>query len=141
MESSTIWWLIAGATIVVELLSGTVYLLLLATGFSAAAISGHLGAGVITQLIVASVVGVGAVLGWYLIKRRRAARFPAQAHRGGNLDIGQSVHVEAWNPDGTTSVRYRGTQWTAVAKAGAELQSGEHHVVEVVGSRLVVTKI
>lgn len=141
MESSTIWWLIAGATIVVELLSGTVYLLLLATGFAAAAVSGHLGAGVITQLIVASAVGVGAVLGWYLIKRRRVARLPAQANRGGNLDIGQSVHVEAWNPDGTASVRYRGAQWTAVAKAGADLQTGEHRVVEVVGSRLVVAKI
>ena len=38
MAQSTIWWLIAGAAIVVELLSGTVYLLLLSAGFAAAAL-------------------------------------------------------------------------------------------------------
>jgi small-conductance mechanosensitive channel len=64
--------------IVVELLSGTVYLLLLAAGFAAAAIAAHLGLGTITQLLVAAVVGVGAVLVWYSIQRKRP---PAAADR------------------------------------------------------------
>ena len=32
MAYSTVWWLIAGAAVVLELLSGTVYLLLLGAG-------------------------------------------------------------------------------------------------------------
>jgi len=141
MENSTIWWLIAGAAIVLELLSGTVYLLLLAAGFAAAAVAGHLGAGLIAQLIVAAVVGVGAVAVWYLIRRRRPAEPPTRANRDVNLDIGQSVHVDAWAPDGTATVRYRGAQWTVVLRAGAALTPGEHRVAEVIGSRLVVDKI
>lgn len=141
MASSTVWWLIAGGAIVLELLSGTVYLLLLSAGFAAAAISAHAGAGLGTQLVVAAVVGVGAVIAWHLIRRKRPAEPPAAANRDINLDIGESIYVDAWNPDGTATVRYRGAQWTVVPRAGTTPAIGEHRVAEVVGSRLVVDKI
>ncbi|MBT2324261.1 NfeD family protein [Variovorax paradoxus] len=140
MASSTVWWLIAGAAIVLELLSGTVYLLLLSAGFAAAAIAAHAGAGLTTQLVVAAVVGVGAMLIWHIIRRRRPAEPPTGANRDVNLDIGESVYVDAWNPDGTATVRYRGAQWTVVPRAGSTPSIGEHRVAEVVGSRLVVDK-
>ena len=136
MANSTVWWLIAGAAIVAELLSGTVYLLLLAAGFAGAAISAHLGFDIVTQLIVASVIGVGAVLVWYSIPAP-----PSGANPDLNLDIGEIVHVEAWNADGTATVRYRGAQWTVVPRAGRAPSTGEHRVVEVIGSRLVVDKV
>ncbi|MGJ7563622.1 NfeD family protein [Variovorax sp. GB1R11] len=141
MANSTVWWLIAGVAIVAELLSGTVYLLLLAAGFAAAAISAHLGFGTVTQLIVASVIGVGAVLAWYSIQRRRPAAARTGTNRDVNLDIGESVHVDAWNADGTATVRYRGAQWTVIQRAGSTPSTGEHRVVEVIGSRLVVAKV
>ena len=141
MASSTVWWLIAGAAIVLELLSGTVYLLLLSAGFAAAAVAAHAGAGMSVQLIVAAVVGVGAVLTWHAIRRRRPAEPPAAANRDINLDIGEHVYVEAWNPDGTATIRYRGAQWTVVPRPGATPAAGEHRVAEVIGSRLVVDKI
>lgn len=141
MANSTIWWLIAGTAIVLELISGTVYLLLLAAGFAAAAIAAHLGAGLMAQLIVAAVVGVGAVLVWYAVRRRRPAEPPTEANRDINLDIGETLHVDTWNPDGTAIVRYRGAQWTVVQRAGRAPTTGEHRVVEVIGSRLVVDKI
>ena len=141
MANSTVWWLIAGVAIVVELLSGTVYLLLLAAGFAAAAIAAHLGFGTVTQLIAASVIGVGAVLTWYSIQRKRPPAPPTGTNRDVNLDIGETVHVDAWNADGTATVRYRGAQWTVVQRAGRTPSTGEHHVVEVIGSRLVVDKV
>src|SRR5688572_21384954 len=140
MANSTIWWLIAGAAIVLELLSGTVYLLLLATGFAAAAVAAHLGAGTVAQLVVAAVVGVGAVLAWYVVHGRRPAAPPTGSNRDINLDIGELIHIETWNPDGTATVRYRGAQWTVVPRAGHSPATGEHRVVEVIGSRLVVEK-
>lgn len=141
MAYSTVWWLIAGAAVVLELLSGTVYLLLLGFGFAAAAIAAHSGAGLTSQLIVAAVVGVGAVVAWYLIRRRAPAEAPSRANRDVNLDIGERIQVDAWAPDGTATVRYRGAQWTVVPRQGHATTAGEHRVVEVVGSRLVVDKL
>ncbi|MEJ8848077.1 NfeD family protein [Variovorax rhizosphaerae] len=141
MELSTVWWLIAGAAIVLELMSGTVYLLLLGGGFAAAAVSAHLGAGLTTQLVVAAVIGVGAVLAWYVIRKRRPPELPAQSNADVNLDVGGSVQVDAWNTDGTASVRYRGAQWTAMHRPGVTPTTGMHRVAEVVGSRLIVDKI
>ena len=141
MANSTVWWLVAGAAIVLELLSGTVYLLLLSGGFAAAAIAAHLGAGLAMQLIVAAVVGVGAVLAWHLVRRGRPPELPTQSNPDVNLDVGESVQVDAWNPDGTASVRYRGAQWTVVHRGGVVPSAGAHRVAEVIGSRLVVDKI
>ncbi|MEJ8823327.1 NfeD family protein [Variovorax humicola] len=141
MEHSTVWWLIAGAAIVVELMSGTVYLLLLGAGFAAAAVSAHLGAGFTTQLVVAAVIGVGAVLVWYVIRKRRPPELPTQSNPDVNLDVGESVQVDAWNPDGTASVRYRGAQWTVIHRPGVIPTAGPHRVAEVIGSRLVVDRI
>src|SRR5690349_21648157 len=107
MASSTIWWLIAAGAVVLELLSGTVYLLLLGVGFAAAALAAHMGAGLTAQLLSAAVVGVGAMLAWYLVRRSRPAEPPSQANRDVNLDIGETVQVDAWDANGTASVRYR----------------------------------
>jgi membrane protein implicated in regulation of membrane protease activity len=141
MADSTVWWLIAAAAVVLELLSGTVYLLLLGTGFAAAALAASAGAGLALQLLVAAVVGVGAVLVWYFVHRGRAAEPRAEANRDVNLDIGETVYVDLWNPDGTATVRYRGAQWTVLQRPGGAPSRGAFRVVEVVGSRLVVDKI
>lgn len=141
MANSTIWWLIAGGVLVLELTLGTVYLLLLSAGFAAAALAGHAGVGLSGQLITAAVVGIGAVLVWHRVRPGRAGNLSTEANPDMNLDIGGSVQVEAWNADGTATVRYRGTQWTVIPRAGVIPSPGSHRVVEVVGSRLVVDKI
>jgi len=50
MAESTIWWLLAGGLIALELLTGTFYLLMLSLGVAGAAIAAHLGASVTVQL-------------------------------------------------------------------------------------------
>ena len=141
MADSTLWWLIASGAIVLELLTGTVYLLLLGTGFAAAALSAHAGFGLGAQLLVAAVVGVGAVLAWYSLRRRQPPAAPSRANPDVNLDIGERVHIDHWNDDGTAQVRYRGALWTVLPRPGVAPTVGDHRVAEVVGSRLVVDKI
>ncbi len=142
MAQSTIWWLITGAAIVAELLTGTVYLLLVSAGFASAALAAHAGFGFAAQLVIASVVGVGAVLIWRFVRRRQPSDPPIAANPNINLDIGERVTIDSWNADGTASIRYRGAQWTAVPRPGSPLlATGEHRVAEIVGSRLVVEKI
>jgi len=141
MAQSTIWWLCAGGAIVLELLTGTIFLLLLGAGFAAAAIAAHVGASLQTQLVVAALVGSVSVLAWYLIRRRRPAEPPSTANRDLSLDIGEQVMIDAWNADGTASVRFRGAQWTAIARPGVTTAVGLHRVAEVIGNRLVVDRV
>jgi membrane protein implicated in regulation of membrane protease activity len=140
MNEPTIWWMLAGGAIVVELLTGTFYLLMLAIGMAAAALAAHLGAGQVVQLLVAAAVGSGAVVAWRFKQRRNRGEPPAQANPNVNLDIGETVHIAAWNADGTASVQYRGANWTAMHRPGVSPTSGAHRVAELVGNRLLVDK-
>ena len=64
MDESTLWWLFAGATVGIELMIGTFYLLMVATGLAAAAIAAHLGLPMPAQLVTAALVSGGAVVAW-----------------------------------------------------------------------------
>lgn len=141
MADSTLWWLLAGAAVAVELLTGTFYLLMLGMGMAAGAVAAHLGFSVPGQLVVAALVGFGAVAAWHVVRRRRFAGAPAGTDTNMHLDTGEPVQVDAWKADNTASVRYRGTTWTAVPAGGAPQGTGLHKVRAVDGSRLVVEKI
>lgn len=141
MAESTLWWLLAGAAVVIELVTGTFYLLMLALGFSAAALAAMFGLTTTTQILLASAVGGGAVLILGYLRRNRPKNLPASANPDVNLDIGETVVVDAWRADGTAQVLYRGARWTVVLRAGSLPSSGTHRVSEVIGNRLVVDKV
>lgn len=141
MEHSTLWWLMAGTAVVAELLTGTFYLLMVAIGLMAGALAAHLGMDLNTQLVVAAIVGGGTVAGYYFVKKKNPDTQPAASNRDVNLDVGETVQVDAWNADGTAQVRYRGAQWTVLLRPGNAPSPGTYRVAEVVGSRLLVDKI
>jgi membrane protein implicated in regulation of membrane protease activity len=140
MAESTLWWLVTGGVIVAELLSGTFYLLMLAIGCAFGALAAHLGWGLNAQMVLAAVVGGGAVFGWHLRQTRGHQEAPAQANANVNLDIGETVHIELWQADGTADVHYRGARWTAIHRPGVSPSPGPHRVAELVGNRLLVDK-
>jgi membrane protein implicated in regulation of membrane protease activity len=141
MAESTLWWLLTGTAVAVELVTGTFYLLMLAIGLAAGALAAHAGAPLAAQLIAAALVGGGAVSGWHLKRGKRPDEPIATANRDVNLDIGEVVHIDAWNRDGTASIKYRGANWTVIPVEGAILVAGPHRVREVIGNRLVVEQI
>jgi membrane protein implicated in regulation of membrane protease activity len=141
MAESTLWWLLTGALVALELLTGTFYLLMLALGAAAGALVAHAGAGVSSQIVVAAVVGLAAVAGWTWLKRRRPGDPSPRADRSVNLDVGEIVQVHEWLADGTAQVRYRGAQWAAVLAPGATAQPGAYRVAELVGNRLMLQNV
>ncbi len=140
MAESTMWWVLAGVVIAVELVTGTFYLLMVSIGLMAAALSAHLGASTAAQYVVAALIGGGSVVAWRAYKQQQPSGLPASANHDVNMDIGETVHVEAWNPDGTSTVKYRGAQWNVSIAPGDTPTPGLHTVIEVIGSRLVVKK-
>ena len=90
MSDATVWWLLAGAAVALELVSGTFYLLMLALGLAAAALAAHAGAGLAWQLSCAALVGGGAVLAWSRLARQRGQGADSAANPDLNLDIGQT---------------------------------------------------
>jgi membrane protein implicated in regulation of membrane protease activity len=141
MAESSIWWLLAGAAVAVELMTGTFYLLMLAVGFCAAALAAHLGFSVVVQLVTASAVGGGAVTAWYLLRGKKMQGAPAQSNQDVNMDIGQTVHVHSWHADGTANIKYRGAAWTVVLLDGSSGGAGTYRIAQVIGSRLMLEKI
>jgi membrane protein implicated in regulation of membrane protease activity len=141
MAESTLWWLVTGGLVAAELLTGTFYLLMLAIGAAFAALAAHLGWSQTQQIVVAAVVGGGAVVAWHLRQlKRRNQEPPAQANANVYLDIGETVNIEAWHSDGTADVHYRGARWTAIHRPGVVPSAGAHRVAEMVGTRLLVDK-
>jgi membrane protein implicated in regulation of membrane protease activity len=141
MAESSIWWLVAGAVIAIELATGTFYLLMFAVGLCAAAIAAHLGASLPSQLVIASVVGGGAVVAWHFLRGNKMIGKNAEFNKDVNMDIGQTIHVNSWHADGTTHVKYRGANWTAKLQEGSASGSGSYIVEQVVGSCLILKKI
>ncbi len=136
MSDATFWWLIAGAAVALELVSGTFYLLMLALGLAAGAIAAHAGAGLALQLVCAALIGGGAVLAWSRLARQQDA---ADANPDLNLDIGQWVQVEHWDADGSAQVRHRGADWSAeLEHPVARPAPGRFCIVAVRGSRLIL---
>ena len=140
MADSTYWWLAAGALVAVELVSGTFYLLMVSSGLVAAALGAHLGLAPPWQWACAALVGGASVLIWRRYRLTRAAKQQDSEIERVQLDIGETVHVSQWRDDGSCSVKYRGAQWEAALRAGDTANPGVFSIVEVVGSRLILTQ-
>lgn len=142
MADSTIWWLLAGGAVALELVTGTFYLLMMAIALATGALAAHLGLALQGQLIAASFVGVAAVLVWRQRQRRQAQGSTVRNLRSVNLDIGEVLQIDQWQPDGSAQVKYRGAQWTAqLAAPDDAAAAGAFRVVELRGNRLIVEKV
>ena len=110
MEPYVYWILTAIALVIVELLTGTFYLLVLAVAAAAGSALAFIGMAFWTQAAVATAI---AVLGVLLVHRYRVSS-PSAA--GSNaIDVGHRVTLESWinEAEGIARVHYRGTLWEA----------------------------
>jgi membrane protein implicated in regulation of membrane protease activity len=139
MSAAVTWWVLAGLLVAAEMLTGTFYVLAFALGAAAAAIAAHLGAAAAVQLIAAALVaGIAAML---VPRLRRGGAAPATTHDPGVvIDIGQRVLVEAWPAEGVARVGYRGATWSVRFQGTGPPAPGEHRIVGIEGSTLLVER-
>lgn len=120
LDPALAWALGALLLIVVELLSGTFYLLVLAVAAFGAAAAAWFGQGLPFQAIVAGVLAGIGVYGVHVYRARNAAR------QMPSIDAGQPANFEHWvdRSAGLARVRYRGASWDAKLSADAAVEPG-----------------
>lgn len=132
-----LWVLAALALFGIEMLLGTFYLLVLSIGCLAGALLAFTGVQAAWQFTACAVF---AIVGGFVIHRmkQQSSRDDKQAQQLQNLDVGQTVSVTKWLPDGSAQVQYRGSVWLAKAAPNVELKPGIFTIEKIDGSCLIL---
>ena len=142
MEPYLIWLLVGLGLVIVELLSGTFYLLMLGVAAFGGGAVAWLGQGFPVQIIVAAAV---AAAGCYAVHVWHSKNSKEQMT---SIDAGQPAKFERWVDEGhaLARVNYRGASWEARIEfaspdAATTLDSGAQlYVIATEGSTLRVTR-
>jgi membrane protein implicated in regulation of membrane protease activity len=127
----------AGVLVVLELFSGTFYMLMIALGFVAAGLAHWAGLGLDPQLALAAAVAATAV---FLLRRSRfgrRVRKDALRNPDVNLDIGATLSVSDWH-DRRARTSYRGADWDVELAPGEPEDARLYEVTALRGSCLIV---
>jgi len=136
------WWGLAVIFGVLEMVTGTFYLLVLGIGFAVGGALAFAGGGFAAQLVAAALF---SFIGWFLLRRYspRRERVTAQGNRDLLLDIGERVRVDRWGHDGRAQVQYRGANWEVELASGetASPEPGNFVIRRIEGNRLIVARL
>lgn len=138
MDEYVAWALVGLTLVIIELTTGTFYLLILGIAAFGAALVAWLGQPFPVQAIVGSVVAIGGCYGVHVYRAKNAA------HQMPSVDAGQPATFENWVDAGGSlaRVRYRGASWDALIEptAGAEPAPGTTlYVISTHGNTLKVS--
>jgi membrane protein implicated in regulation of membrane protease activity len=136
MEEDIVWAILGLALVVIELLTGTFYLLMLGIAAFGAALAAWFNLGIGVQSVVAAVVSAAGCYGVHLYHAKNMKGQMA------SIDAGQPASFENWVDQGArrARVRYRGASWDALVEGDASVDSGAMlYVVSTNGNTLNVT--
>lgn len=126
MEPYLVWMLAGFGLVIIELLTGTFYLLMLGAAAFGGAVIAYAGRGFEFQIIVAAIL---AAAGCYGVHIHRAKNSKDQM---ASVDAGQPANFESWVDEGggLARVRYRGASWDARVDGQGILEAGALLYVE-----------
>lgn len=160
------WALVAMGLGLAELLVGGFWMLVIAVAAALAGVVAWAGGSGMAQGLTAGLVTTAGA-GLLAIRTRRRATADVATDPSVHLDVGECVDVTAWDAQGRTVVRYRGSDWQATlaspdarpARAardlaapaglpdhdavptGFEARGGLHRIAAVQGNRLVLEPV
>lgn len=142
MSNWMIWLGLAAILAILELSTGTFYLLMIALGMVAGATAAMFDQSLAMQLLVAAVIGVTATA---ILRTRWPGHqrcVDASSDPNVHMDVGQTLHVDAWlDRDGVAFARvaYRGALWDVELAPNEIAKPGAFIIREIRGSRLIVS--
>ena len=136
MEQDFLWAILGLTLVIIELLTGTFYLLVLGIAAFGAALAAWLGQGFPVQTIVAAVISAFGCYGVHVYRAKNATQ------QMPNVDAGQPASFENWVDQGArlARVNYRGASWDALVDGDAAVDAGAMlYVLTANGNTLKVT--
>lgn len=130
-----IWWIVAAVLIVLEMFTGTFYMLVLGVVAALVGIAAWLGATLLVQLVIGIVL---LALGLWLVQRYKAKTDTHGAIQNNDLEAGNWVDVLEWGDAGHATVRYRETKWQAVLDDVNDAQLDRMCIQRIQGNTLVI---
>ena len=137
MDHALVWAVSGLVLVIVELLTGTFYLLMLGVAAFGAALAAWLGLDFPAQSIVAAVI---AAVGCYGVHAYRAKN---RAQQMAPIDAGMPASFERWVDarERLAKVRYRGASWEARVEGLDAIEPGATvYVLDAAGNTLRVAK-
>jgi membrane protein implicated in regulation of membrane protease activity len=137
MDHAIVWAIIGLVLVIVELLTGTFYLLMLGVAAFGAAFAAWLGLDFAAQSIVAAVVSAVGCYGVHVYKAKNSAQQMPP------IDAGMPASFEIWLDAGArlARVRYRGASWDARVEGMDGVEPGATvYVLAADGNTLRVAK-
>ena len=136
MQEDFLWAILGLALVIIELLTGTFYLLMLAIAAFGAALAAWLGQPFGVQAVVAAVVSAAGCYGVHVYREKNVKAQMAP------IDAGQPASFENWVDAGArlARVRYRGASWDALVDGEEAVDAGAMlYVVTANGNTLKVS--
>lgn len=136
LDPSLAWAILGLTLVIVEMFTGTFYLLMLGVAAFGAAAAAWLGQDLPVQALIAAAI---AAAGCYWVHAYRVKNAAAQMP---HIDAGQPANFESWIDEGArlAKVRYRGASWDALVDGEGSPQGGALlYVVSASGNTLKVT--
>ena len=137
MDHAIVWAVIGLVLVIVEVMTGTFYLLMLGVAAFGAALAAWLGLGFSAQSIVAAVVSAVGCYGVHVYRAKNSAQQMAP------IDAGMPASFESWLDAGSrlARVRYRGASWDARVEGSDAVEPGATlYVLAADGNTLRVAK-
>lgn len=131
------WFGAAALFLLLEMSTGTFYLLLVALGLVASGMAEYAGVTLVWQIVSGLAV---ALIGLMVLHRYRQSKGHVATQSDPDVvqDVGGSVIVDAWDENGMARVFYRGAYWNARIDVDQSVQPGEHYIQAVEGLTLVL---
>lgn len=143
MADWMMWLAMAAIVVILEMFSGTFYLLMIGTGLLAGALAAAVGLDNAQQMVIAAVVGIASTFALRRSRWGRRQKIASSRDPNVNLDIGESVHVTKWvqtpGKRPTARVIYRGAPWDIELMPDETPQPGQFIILEIRGSCLIVS--
>lgn len=136
LDPSLAWAILGLTLVIVEMVTGTFYLLMLGVAAFGAAAAAWLGQDLPVQALIAAAI---AAAGCYWVHAYRVRNAAAQMP---HIDAGQPANFESWIDESArlARVNYRGASWDAVVDGEGSPQGGSLlYVVSANGNTLKVT--